>query len=196
MERRALAGAYDRPPARERSPFTRAERHLVLVLGAAAASCFLAPLAGIAPWWPFTAVALAGLLLHPRPRPRPSLPLGLGVRLTGLLVLIGALHLSPPPPGAATTVALLAVAVAVGAGAALTNNLPASVSVGSLLGAGPSAYAATLGLGIGALAMPQGSVATLIAVDLAGPDATSLTMRRLAPVALTGLVAATLALAL
>ncbi len=56
-----------------------------------------------------------------------------------------------------------------GLGAALTNNLPASVSVGSLLGAGPSAYAATIGLGIGALAMPQGSVATLLAVDLAGP---------------------------
>ena len=196
MERRALAGGYDRPPAVERAPFTRTERHLILVLAAAALSCFLAPLAGIAPWWPFAAVALAGLLLHPRPRPRPSLPLGLGVRLTGLLVLIGALHLSPPPPGAATAGALLAVAVAVGAGAALTNNLPASVSVGTLLGAGPSAYAATLGLGIGALAMPQGSVATLIAVDLAGPDAASLTVRRLAPVALTGLVAATLALAL
>jgi arsenical pump membrane protein len=196
MERHALAGGYARPPAPGRTPFTRAERHLILVLAGAALSCFLAPLAGIAPWWPFTAVALAGLLLHPRPLPRPSLPFGLAVRLTGLLVLIGALHLSPPPPGAATAVALLAVAVAVGAGASLTNNLPASVSVGSLLGAGPSAYAATLGLGIGALAMPQGSVATLIAVDLAGPDATSLTVRRLAPVALTGLVAATLALAL
>ena len=86
--------------------------------------------------------------------------------------------------------------MAVGLGAALTNNLPASVSVGSLLGAGPSAYAATIGLGIGALALPQGSVATLLAVDLAGPDAASLTMRRLAPVALTGLAAATLTLAL
>ena len=196
MERRALAGAYARPPAAGRRPLTRAERHLLLVLGAAALSCFMAPLVGIAPWWPFTAVALAGLLLHPRPRPRPTLPLGLTVRLTGLLVLIGALHLSPPPPGAATIAALLAVAVAVGLGAALTNNLPASVSVGSLLGAGPSAYAATIGLGIGALALPQGSVATLLAVDLAGPDAASLTMRRLAPVALTGLAAATLTLAL
>ena len=196
MERRALAGGYARPPARERRPFSGAERHLVVVLTAAALSCFVAPVAGIAPWWPFTAVALAGLLLHPRPLPRPALPLGLTVRLTGLLVLVGALHLSPPPPGAATAVALLAVAAAVGLGAALTNNLPASVSVGSLLGAGPSAYAATIGLGIGALAMPQGSVATLLAVDLAGPDATSLTVRRLAPVAVAGLVAATLALAL
>ena len=59
----------------------------------------------------------------------------------------------------------------VGLAAALANNLPASVSVGSLLGAGPSAYAATIGLGVGALALPQGSVATLLAVDLAGPDA-------------------------
>ena len=102
----------------------------------------------------------------------------------------------PRHPGPATVAALLAVAVAVGLGAALTNNLPASVSVGSLLGAGPSAYAATIGLGIGALALPQGSVATLLAVDLAGPDAASLTMRRLAPVALTGLAAATLTLSL
>ena len=60
MERRALAGGYDRPPARGRTPFTRAERHLILVLAAAALSCFLAPLAGIAPWWPFTAAAATG----------------------------------------------------------------------------------------------------------------------------------------
>jgi hypothetical protein len=79
--------------------------------------------------------------------------------------------------------------------AALANNLPASVSVASLLAGGPTAYAATLGLGVGALATPQGSVATLLAAELAGPDAPPLEARRLAPLALAGLLAATVALA-
>jgi hypothetical protein len=90
---------------------------------------------------------------------------------------------------------LFAVAAVVSAVAALANNLPASVSVASLLGGGPTAYAATLGLGVGALATPQGSVATLLAAELAGPDAPPLQARRLAPLALAGLLAATVALA-
>jgi hypothetical protein len=68
------------------------------------------------------------------------------------------------------------------------------VSVGSLLAAGPSAYAATVGLGVGALATTQGSVATLLAAQLAGPDAPRLRFSRLAPLALAGVVAATAAL--
>ena len=51
--------------------------------------------------------------------------------------------------------------------AAVVNNLPASVWAGMLL-AGGTGYAASIGLAIGSLAMRQGSVATLIATDLAG----------------------------
>ena len=64
----------------------------------------------------------------------------------------------------------------------------------SLLAAGPLAYAATIGLAVGALAAPQGSVATIIAADLAGPTTPPLTTRRLAPLAIAALLAATLLL--
>jgi di/tricarboxylate transporter len=57
--------------------------------------------------------------------------------------------------------------------AALVNNLPASVALGSVLGASPlPAFAALVGLSVGALATPHGSAATMIAFDRAGerPD--------------------------
>ena len=60
--------------------------------------------------------------------------------------------------------------------------------------AGPAAYAASIGLAIGALATPQGSVATMIATDIAGPDAPPLPMRRLAPLAAAAVLIATLLL--
>lgn len=87
--------------------------------------------------------------------------------------------------------ALLAVAVSVAVLAALTNNLPASAVVASGLTAGPAAYAALVGLSVGALATPRGSVATLIAGELTGerPHA-----RVLLPVALAAALAATLVL--
>ena len=91
-------------------------------------------------------------------------------------------------------VGLLAVALAAGAAAAVANNLPASVSAAALLAAGPTAYAASIGLAVGALATPQGSVATLIATDLAGPDAPALPIRYLAALACTGVLVATLLL--
>jgi hypothetical protein len=150
-----------------------------------------APLAGASPTYPLALVAAAALALHPRPRPRPTVPVRLGVQLTGLLVLIGSLGPAP----AARTGPLVAVVVGVGLVAALANNLPTSVAVGSLLAAGPAAFGATIGLGVGALATPQGSVATLLAADLAGPDAPRLRTSRLAPLALVGLTAATVVLA-
>jgi hypothetical protein len=143
----------------------------------------------VSPCWPFAAVAAATLLVHPRPRPRPTVTIRLAVQLTGLLVLIGSLGTAQSP-----SLSLLGVAGAASLGAALANNLPASVSVGAVLGAGPSAYAATIGLGVGALATPQGSVATLLAADLAGPDTHALRISRLAPLAAASVVAATLAL--
>ena len=88
---------------------------------------------------------------------------------------------------------LILVAAAVGAAAAIANNLPVSVSAAALL-AGPSGYAATIGLAIGSLATPHGSVATLIAADLAGADAPPLRVRRLAPLAACALMVATLTL--
>ena len=72
--------------------------------------------------------------------------------------------------------------------------LPASVWVSSLLTSGPVAYAAVVGLAVGALAAPQGSIATLIAADLAGPDVARLSVRSLAPVALAALLVAIVAL--
>jgi hypothetical protein len=66
--------------------------------------------------------------------------------------------------------ALLAVAGGTAAAAAIANNLPVSASVAALATAGPGAYAALIGLSVGALATAHGSVATLIARDLAGDD--------------------------
>jgi Na+/H+ antiporter NhaD/arsenite permease-like protein len=83
---------------------------------------------------------------------------------------------------------LLGVTLAVSALAALANNLPASSIVAAGLVPGPAAYAALVGLSVGALATPQGSVATLIAGDIAAerPHA-----RVLVPAALAAAVAAT-----
>ena len=83
---------------------------------------------------------------------------------------------------------------AIGAASALANNLPVSASATALLAAGPAAYAASIGLAVGALATPQGSVATLIATDLAGPNAPPLPLRRLAPLAVAAVLIATLVL--
>ena len=60
----------------------------------------------------------------------------------------------------------------------------------SLLAAGPVAYAASVGLAVGALATPQGSVATLVAADLAGGGRELVSPRRLAPLAVVGVLVA------
>jgi Na+/H+ antiporter NhaD/arsenite permease-like protein len=83
---------------------------------------------------------------------------------------------------------LLGVTLAVSALAALTNNLPASSIVAAGLVPGPAAYAALVGLSVGALATPQGSVATLIAGDIAAERPHT---RVLLPAALAAAVAAT-----
>ncbi len=66
--------------------------------------------------------------------------------------------------------------------------------VTGLLTAGAPAYAASVGLAVGSLATPQGSVATLIASQLAGSTAPPLKVRRFAPLAAIGVLAATLVL--
>jgi len=212
LERRALAGGYARPVreadglraaggAAPGGPVSRAAgsrapaRYMATALVLAGLATSLAPLAGIPLWWPLPAIAAAALLGYPGPRPRPVLPLRLAVQLTGLLLVIGALGTAPQLDAATGAKAIVVLALLVGVTAALANNLPVSVSAGSLLAAGTSGYAATIGLGVGALATPQGSVATLIAADLAGPAAAALTVRRLAPLAIAGVLAAAVVLA-
>ena len=191
-DHRALAATYQ-PPQSPPSPSARKERHAALALAAAALTAWTAPLIGIAPWWPFTAVVAVAVLLM-RNSARPLIPWRITVQVAGLVILAQTLGLHPPSPTAFTLPILLAVALGTGAVAALINNLPASVWAASLLAAGPLAYAATIGLAVGALAAPQGSVATIIAADLAGPTTTPLTIRRLAPLATAALLAATLLL--
>jgi arsenical pump membrane protein len=187
-ERRALAARYSapRPPS---AGLTRRERHAAIALVAAAASASVAPLLGIAPWWPLVAVVAVALAAS-RERPRVTLPWRTVVQVTGLLIVLGSLALTPAPIPDPGLPALLAVAAAVGAAAAIANNLPVSLSVATLL-AGPCAYAASIGLAIGSLATPHGSIATLIARDLAGPHAPAHPTRLLAPLAVAAVLVAT-----
>jgi hypothetical protein len=171
------------------------QRLMAFVLAMAAVTVCAAPMLGVPVWWTLPPVALAALAVHPRPRPRVRVPVSLAVQLTCLLVLIGWLGTAPALPPPSGVAALTGLALATGAAAALANNLPVSVSAGSLLATASSGYAATIGLGVGALATPRGSVATLIAADLAGPGGGGLNARRLAPTALAGVLAATLVLA-
>jgi arsenical pump membrane protein len=187
-ERRALKAPID-TPAPNRAPLSASERHAVLALAASALAAWVAPLAGIPPWWPFAAVVAAALAVSPAPTP-PVFPWRIVAQVAGLVVVVHGLGLRAPVPTALGPIALIGVALAAGTAAALANNLPASVWAASLLGAGPLAYAATIGLGVGALATPQGSVATLIAADLVSPDDAPLSIGRLAPLAAGGLLIA------
>ena len=96
-------------------------------------------------------------------------PWRLGAQIMGLLAALDGL--APPIPfRGGGIVALLAVAASTAAASALVNNLPVSASVAALATAGPGAYAAMVGLSVGGVATPHGSVATMIARDLAGDD--------------------------
>jgi arsenical pump membrane protein len=188
LERRSLTRACELPsdsPARLASPELRA----AAALGGAAIAAWLAPLFGVAPWWPFTgavAIALIGK------RPQLTIPWRIASQLLGLLVVTASLGLAAPTvplglPG------LLAVAGVVAAVAAIANNLPASVWAGAML-AGPTGYAASIGLAIGSLATPHGSVATLIANDLAGDAAPRFPTAHFTLVAAAAVLLATLLL--
>src|SRR5439155_15912489 len=110
----------------------------------------------------------------------------IGVQILALLVVVLPLARHGRLVGAGLPT-LVAVCAGVSLLAALANNLPASTIVAAGLGPGPAAYAALVGLSVGALAMPQGSVATLIAGDLTG---TSPHARLLLPTALAAALAA------
>jgi Na+/H+ antiporter NhaD/arsenite permease-like protein len=188
-ERRALQAPIA-TPQREGTPLSPAERHAVLSLAGAALAAWTAPLLGIAPWWPFTA-AVALAVIARRVRPRLVVPWRVAGQVGALVVVTGALHLSVHAPPQVALPGLLLVAGGVAAASALANNLPVSVSAAELLASGPSAYAAVVGLAVGSVATPHGSVATLIASQLAGDDAPPLRARLFATLAAAGVLAAT-----
>lgn len=190
IERRALTARY-RPRPRYRTPLSRPERHAVFWLASAAGAAWIAPLVALAPWWPFTGVILLALAVAD-PRPRLILPWRITAQVAGLVIAVGSVGLSAPalPTG---LLGLLIIVATIAAAAATMNNLPASVWAATLL-AGHSGYAASIGLAIGSLATPQGSVATLIATDLAGNTAPAFPTRQFALIAAAALITATLLL--
>jgi Na+/H+ antiporter NhaD/arsenite permease-like protein len=99
--------------------------------------------------------------------PRMLVPWRIGAQMTGLMAALDHLLPAIPLQGGGLAV-LLAIAATTAAASAVANNLPVSASVAAFATAGPGAYAALIGLSIGALATAHGSVATLIARDLAG----------------------------
>jgi Na+/H+ antiporter NhaD/arsenite permease-like protein len=196
VERRALTAPIA-APGRDRKPLSRAERHAALSLAGAALAAWVAPLLGVAPWWPFAAAVTIAMLVGRACgyAARVVVPWRIAGQVTALVVAIGALGLTPPAPSNLALPGLLLVAAAVAAASALANNLPVSVSAASLLASGPAAYAAAVGLAVGSMATPHGSVATLIAAQIAGDDAPPLQARRLATLAAVGVLAATALLA-
>lgn len=188
IERRALSAPLG-VVARRRTAPSRAERHAAISLALAALVAWAAPIAGIVPWWPFCAVVAVALSTS-RERPRLIIPWRIAFQVGGLLIVTQAIGLTVPLSGAAGLPALLAIVACVGIASAIANNLPVSVCVSGLLTAGAPAYAASVGLAVGSLATPQGSVATLIATQLAGSSAPPLRIRRFAPLAAAGALAA------
>jgi arsenical pump membrane protein len=188
-ERRALRAPIA-APGHDRTPLSPAERHAALSLAGVALAAWAAPLLGTAPWWPFTAAVVLALISR-RTGPRVIVPWRVAGQVGALVVVVGALEIAPAAPSHPTLPQLLLVASAVAAASALANNLPVSVSAASLLASGPPAYAAIVGLAVGSVATPHGSVATLIASQLAGDDAPPLRARLLASTAAVGVLAAT-----
>lgn len=191
-ERRALSGRYAQG-VRAAGPLSRAERHAAAALGAGGLVAWSATLIGIAPAWPFAAT-VAVALASTRERSRAIVPWRMATQVSGLLILASALDLQVRSPATLALPGLVAIAAAVGAASALANNLPVSVCAAGLLSAGPFAFAALIGLGVGSLATPHGSLATLIAADLAGDRAPRLPLATTAALGAVGVLAATLVL--
>jgi Na+/H+ antiporter NhaD/arsenite permease-like protein len=173
-ERRRLHGAVSAAPI-PRPGRAAAGAAAALVLAGIGES--LAPIAGVAPWWPaggVAAVAAGCLAAAGVPLPPPSVPWRIGLLVTVLATALGAAADASGLQGlrlpSGSVWALLGVTAAAAAVAALVNNLPAAVAAGALLHTGPAAFAVLSGVSVGALAGARGSVATLLVRDLAGPD--------------------------
>lgn len=171
VERRPLRGRFQRDAAAgERR--SRDERMAAGALVAAALAGAVAPWLGLSSWWPVCAVAGVAWLvarIAGAARPAPAVPLRICVQVGALISLVTAIAADPTlPHPSPSLVALIAVALAAACAASVLNNLPASVVLARFLGGQPlAAYATLAGLCVGALATPQGSVATLIAFDRA-----------------------------
>jgi Na+/H+ antiporter NhaD/arsenite permease-like protein len=116
-------------------------------------------------------------------------PWRIGAQIVGLLAALRGLVPSVVL-GGHEFAALFVVAAAVAGASSVANNLPVSAAVATAVTAGPGAYAALIGLTVGALATPHGSVATMIARDLAGEDG-ELPPKTLARAALLAVLCAT-----
>jgi Na+/H+ antiporter NhaD/arsenite permease-like protein len=131
------------------------------------------------------------------PEPSSGIPLlvpwRIGAQMVGLVAALSGL-LPPLQMGGSGVVTLLAVAGGTAAASAVANNLPVSASVAALATAGPGAYAAIVGLSVGALATAHGSVATLIARDLAGEEEGARWARVWIPAAAAAVIVSTLVL--
>jgi Na+/H+ antiporter NhaD/arsenite permease-like protein len=120
-------------------------------------------------------------------------PWRIGAQIVGLLAALRGL-LPSVALGGHGLFALLGMALGIAVLSSVANNLPVSAAVATVVTAGPGAYAALIGLTVGALATPHGSVATMIARDLAGDDGDHLPPRALAPAAGLAVLGATLVL--
>jgi len=172
-ERRSLAGVMGSAPM---PPLGRGTAVAAAALALAGAGESLAPVAGVAPWWPACVVAAgaaACLAATGMQLPRPTVPWRIGLLVTALATTLAAVAdaagVSSLRLPAGSVWALLAVTAAAAAVAAVVNNLPAAVAAGTLLHTGPAAFAVLSGVSVGALAGARGSVATLLVCDLAGP---------------------------
>ncbi|HZO49500.1 MAG TPA: SLC13 family permease [Gaiellaceae bacterium] len=159
--RRSLARPLQVPGS---AAAARPRAAVLAALALAAAGAALAPLAGVSPVWPLALVAAAA---SARTRTRPAVPVRVALQVWALLAALAPLAPRVDVP----RVGLAAVTVAVSAAAALGSNLPVSAAVATLAPGRPDAFGAVLGASAGALATPHGSVATLLALELADPHA-------------------------
>jgi hypothetical protein len=113
-------------------------------------------------------------------------------QIGALLIIVGAIGLKPPT--VASGPFRLLASPARSASPPQLSTTSAGAWAAPVL-TDPSGYAASIGLAFGCLATPQGSVATLIATDLAGPGRTDRNQPPPRLLAALALVAATLLLA-
>lgn len=192
VERRTLRGRFHRVAAAGER-ISRDGWMAVGALVAAASTGAVAPWLGLSSWWPVCAVAAVAWLaarVAGAARPAPAVQLRVCVQVGALVALVTAIAADATlPHPIPSLVPLIAVALAAACAASALNNLPASVVLARFLGGQPlAAYAALAGLSVGALATPQGSVATMIAFDRADeePPGIGSYVRLWGPLALTG----------